>query len=188
VLTNLIHDIDTLRFVCGEIESLQAVVTNGARGLPINDTAAVVLRFVDGAVGTISMSDAVAAPWAWDLTSGENPFFGRNTENCYLLAGTEGALAVPQLKLWHYGAESGWGAALSTELVPFEPGDPYVRQLGHFVAVILGEEQPISTGADATRTLAATLAVERAAAGGSIITLSPTPAPPPRVTPEGSLV
>ena len=117
------------------------------------------------------MSDAVAAPWAWDLTSGENPFFSHNTENCYLLAGTEGSLAVPQLKLWRYGTESGWGAALSTEIVPYEPADPYTRQLGHFLAVIRGTEQPVITGADATRTLAATLAVERAAASGNTITL-----------------
>jgi len=70
VLTNLIHDVDTLRFICGEIESLQAMVSNRARGLPFSDTAAVTVRFVNGAVGTISMSDVVAAPWAWDLASG----------------------------------------------------------------------------------------------------------------------
>ena len=138
VLTNLIHDIDTLRFVCGEIESLQAFASNGGRGLPFNDTAAVALRFTNGALGTISMSDAVAAPWAWDLTSGENSSFGHNPENCYLLAGTAGALAVPRLKLWRYGAHTGWGATLSPQNLPFEPADPYARQLGHFLAVIRG--------------------------------------------------
>lgn len=80
VLTNLIHDIDVLRFVCGEITSVQAIVSSAGRGLPINDTAVVSLRFAGGGLGTITMSDAVAAPWAWDITSGENPFFGRTDE------------------------------------------------------------------------------------------------------------
>ena len=35
VLTNLIHDIDTVRFICGEIESLQAVVSNAGAGIAV---------------------------------------------------------------------------------------------------------------------------------------------------------
>lgn len=171
VLTNLIHDIDLLRFVCGDIESVQALVSTSGRGLPINDTAVVALRFASGALGTITMSDAVAAPWAWDLTSGENPFFGRTNENCYLLAGSDASLAVPSMRLWRYVDEVGWGSPLSEESVAVEPGDPYARQLSHFLAVIRGEELPVITGTDATATLAATLAVEEAAAAGRPIQL-----------------
>ncbi len=171
VLTNLIHDIDLLRFVCGEIESVQALVSSAGRGLPINDTAVVTMRFTDGALGTITMSDAVAAPWAWDLTSGENPFFGRTDENCYLLAGSEASLAVPSMRLWRYADEVGWAAPLTEERLTVEPGDPYARQLRHFLAVIRGEVEPVVSGADATATLAATLAVERAAADGRPVDL-----------------
>ena len=171
VLTNLIHDIDVLRLVCGEITSVQAITSNGVRGLPINETAVVALRFANGALGTVTMSDAVAAPWAWDLNAGENPFFGHNKENCYLFAGTQGALAVPRLTLWRYQGERGWGADLSRETVDVEQGDPYVLQLRHFLAVIRGEQEPVITGEDATRTLAATLAVEQAAENGGTVTL-----------------
>lgn len=171
VLTNLIHDIDLLRFVCGEIASVQALVSTAGRGLPINDSAVVSLQFADGALGTITMSDAVAAPWAWDITSGENPFFGHTDENCYLLAGSEASLAVPSLRLWRYAGEVGWGAPLTEERLPLEPGDPYARQLAHFRAVIRGAEKPVITGADATATLAATLAVEEAAAAGRPVEL-----------------
>ena len=42
----------------------------------------------------------MAAPWSWEMTSGENPAYPRQEENCYLIAGTEGALSIPKLELW----------------------------------------------------------------------------------------
>ena len=167
VLTNLIHDLDVLRFVCGEIESLQAVASGSARGLPFDDTVALTVRFDGGALGTVTMSDAVAAPWAWDLTSGDNPAtFPQHPENCYLLSGTEASLAVPKLELWRYDGEPGWQTPMRRELLDVPREDPYARQLSHFVAVVRGAEDPVITGADATRTLAATVAVEEAARTG----------------------
>lgn len=168
----MIHDIDVLRFVCGEIDSVQALTSSAGRGLPINDTAVVSVSFAGGALGTITMSDAVAAPWAWDLTSGENPFFGRTDENCYLLAGSEASLAVPSMRLWRYPGAIGWATELAEDRVPVATGDPYARQLAHFLAVIRGDERPVVGARDATATLAATLAVEEAAAAGHRIALS----------------
>ena len=172
VLTNLIHDLDVLRFVCGEIESLQAVASSDARGLPLADTVALTLRFAGGALGTVTMSDAVAAPWAWDLTSGDNPtVFPQHPENCYFLAGTEASLTVPKLELWRYDGEPGWQRPLRREVLDVAHEDPYTRQLRHFVAVVRGDEEPVITGADATRTLAATVAVDEAARTGLPVAL-----------------
>ncbi len=84
ILINLVHDIDDLRFICGEIASIQAMTTNGARGHAVEDTAAIALRFAGGALGTITVSDAVAAPWSWELTSGEAAMYPQRPENCYL--------------------------------------------------------------------------------------------------------
>jgi predicted dehydrogenase len=94
ILINLIHDLDDLRFICGEIASVQAITSNGARGFAVEDTAAITLAFVNGALGTVTLSDAVAAPWSWEITSGEAPNYPQRPENCYLFAGTEGSLAV----------------------------------------------------------------------------------------------
>jgi predicted dehydrogenase len=166
LLINCIHDVDDLRFVCGEIAEVQAFASNTARNLPVEDTAAITLRFASGALGTITLSDAVAAPWAWEVTSGEYDYYPRHAENCYFLSGTEGSLAVPKMELWKYGEKKGWYTPLSREVLPVKAEDSQSRQLRHFCRVIRGEEAPRSSGADATRTLAAVLAMHVSARTG----------------------
>jgi len=171
VLINLIHDIDDLRFICGEISTLQAISSNSVRGFAVEDTAAIIVGFANGALGTLTVSDTAATPWNWEMNVGENPFFPRQTENCYYFGGTEGGLSVPKMELWHYPGEKGWGAPFSRETIEVTPADPYVQQIRHFCRVILGEEKPFITGADGARTLAATLAVNKAAKTGTSVQL-----------------
>lgn len=167
LLINLIHDMDDLRFICGELAEVRAIVSSAARGFDVEDTASIALRFAGGALGSITVSDAVAAPWSWELSSGENPAYPQQHENCYFFCGTQGSLALPRLELWSYAGPQGWHAPLSRELLEVKGEEPLARQLRHFCRVIRGEEQPRSGGEDATRTLAATLAVRQAALSGS---------------------
>ena len=132
----------------------------------MEDTAVVLLNFASGALGTLTVSDTAVAPWGWELTSGENPAYPRNHENCYLTAGTAGALTVPKLELWHYGTAKGWNSPLSCERVEVAVVDPLVRQIQFFCRVIRGKERPRITGADATRTLACVQAIQEAARTG----------------------
>ncbi|MCA1371958.1 gfo/Idh/MocA family oxidoreductase, partial [Bradyrhizobium sp. BRP14] len=83
LLINLIHDIDNLRFICGEIVEVQALTSNKVRGFAVEDTAALLLRFANGALGTVTVSDATPAPWSWELSSGENPAYPRQDQPCY---------------------------------------------------------------------------------------------------------
>lgn len=167
VLINLIHDVDDLRFICGEIVAVDAMLSRARRGFAVEDTAAVVARFENGALATFLVSDAVAAPWSWELTSGENPVYPQQSENCYLIAGTVGALAVPKLELWRYRGARGWHEALSRDVLKVEPGEPFLRQIRHFADVVRGRAAPLVTAADALRTLEVTLAIGEAARGES---------------------
>lgn len=163
VAINVIHAVDDLRYLCGEIAGMKAFVSNALRGFPVEDSAAVAMRFESGAMGTLTLSDKAAAPWSWELTSGENPAYPHSPEDCYFVAGTDGAIAVPSLRHWSYGKERGWNAPLSMTRVNVEHADPLTLQLRHFCAVIEGRERPIITAGDAIRTLAATLAIHEAA-------------------------
>jgi predicted dehydrogenase len=164
VLINLIHDIDDLRFLIGEIARLQAITSNAVRGFAVEDSAVVNLQFENGALGSITCSDAAAAPWSWELTSGENPAFARNREDCCFISGTEGSLAVPTMRMWTYGADRGWNAPLHLTQLAQDEADPLARQLEHFCAVIRREVQPACSGEDGAKTLAATLAIHESAA------------------------
>lgn len=174
ILINLIHDIDNLRFIAGDIAAVQAMTSNARRGFAVEDTAALLLRFHDGAIGTVMLSDTVAAPWSWELTSGERTSYTYpNTgQDCYLIAGAEGALAVPSLRLWRYEGAQSWQLPLPEERLAVEEADPIRVQAGHFADVIRGRAEPLITARDAARTLEATLAVTKAAAGSGEVVLS----------------
>jgi len=172
VLINLIHDIDNLRFLIGDIARLQAMTSNAVRGFQVEDGAVVNLQFANGTLGSITCSDAAAAPWSWELTSGENLAYPRQREDCCFITGTDGSLAVPTMHLWHYGAERGWMAPLHQTQLPQTDVDPLARQLDHFCAVIRREAQPICSGDDGAKTLQATLAIHESAAAKREVVLN----------------
>lgn len=166
LLTNLIHDLDLLRHLCGEVRQVQAFTSNGVRGLANEDSAVVLLQFASGALGSLTGSDGVAAPWSWELDSGENPVYPRQADQpCYLLAGTAGALSIPQLKRWHYAeAGGGWHQPLLQEQEACPAGQALRLQLQHFIRVARGEVEPLVSAQDAGRTLALLEAIRQAAA------------------------
>jgi predicted dehydrogenase len=176
VLINLIHEIDQLRFIGGEIVQVQALSSNAVRGFAVEDTAAAVLRLANGALATLALSDTAVAPWCWDFCAGEQGQYPRQEVNTLFFAGTEGSLSLPDLSLWHYTGERHWHRPITREQTTAHtvgPGaDPYTRQLQHFAAVIRGEEAPLCSALDGLRTLEATLAVLEAARTGRSVTCS----------------
>ena len=171
ILINLIHDIDCLRYIVGEIESVQAMASNRRRQFEIEDTVSVSLRFTNGALGTIAGSDTTPAPWSWEISAGENPDYPHASDaNCYLIAGTKAALAIPSLKRWHHEPARDWFNHLEQTSDDVQPKNPLAEQMQHFADVIRGKTQPRIDGVDGTRTLAVTLAIREAAEHGGIIT------------------
>ncbi len=166
ILINLVHDIDNLRFICGEIEEVQALTSNRVRGFAVEDTAALLLKFASGALGTVTISDVTPAPWSWELSSGENAAYPKQDQPCYLFAGTRGSLSVPNMELWSYPGDDGWYAPLNRTEVTVSPFDPLVEQLRHFLAVIARREVPLVSVEDAMGTLAVLEAVNEAARTG----------------------
>lgn len=168
MLTNLIHDLDLLRHLCGEVVQVQAFTRNDVRGFANEDSAAVLLQFANGALGSLTGSDAVAAPWSWELDSGESPVYPRQDgQPCYLLAGTQGALSIPQLKRWHYAeVGAGWHTPLLQREESIPAGEALTLQLQHFVRVARGEQAPLIDAADGGRTLALVEAIRQAAQSG----------------------
>jgi predicted dehydrogenase len=160
VLINLVHEIDSLRFICGEIVSVTARIQNGLRDHPKEETAAMLLEFEGGALGTFLLSDVAPSPWTWEQATGENPDFPLVSENVYRFVGSEASLEFPNLVLWrHTEGTADWNHLITPQAIETDFEDAYVAQCRHFCAVISGTEQPRITAADAARSLLATLAV-----------------------------
>ena len=167
VLINAIHDIDCLRMLCGDIETVNAATGNAIRKFDVEDTAAAVLQFKSGALGTLLVSDTVSTPFTWEWGSRENPNRPHEPENCFLVAGTQGSLSVPTLQhRWHKPGEESWDNPLLQMRVPFWPADAYHEQMRNFCGVIRGTEKPVLSGRDGTNTLATTLAITESARRG----------------------
>jgi len=155
MLINLVHDLDLLRFLVGEVVSIQATTSNAVRGFDVEDTASVILEFENGALGSFLISDAAVSPWGWDQSTEDDPTFPYNPgSSCYSIAGTTGSLAFPQLAHYYQPGKSSWNKPLSLRFDPKPTGNSYTNQLKHFIKVARGEVDPIVSVADATATLA----------------------------------
>ena len=170
ILINMIHEVDDLRSVCGEIDAVQAFASSATRGFAVEDTVTIGLRFGSGALGSFVLSDTAAAARSWEQTSGENLSYARYPdEDCYLISGVDGSLSVPTMRLKTVVGERSWWQPMKEEIVAVERADPLALQLEHFCAVVRGEAAPLVEGRDALQTLRVTLAIAEAARSGRIV-------------------
>jgi len=173
ILINMIHEIDLIRHLCGDVSSVQAVSSSRIRAHEVEDSAACTLELDNGTIANISLSDTVATPWSWDTAAGEDlQLFDYRQVPTHFLAGTNGALSLPDGTLWSYDGEKGRHRPIHDERIPMEEENVYANQLRHFVDVVSGAAEPLIDAHDAARTLAATLAVVEAARTGLKIDMS----------------
>ena len=175
ILINMIHEVHNLRLLCGAITAVQAIASHAVRGFAVEDTVAITLQFASGVLGSFMLSDTAASARNWEHTSQENKAYpSYDDEDCYVIAGTNGSLSVPTMRLKTYpgpDARSWWK--------PFEQGvvglvreDPLVRQMEHFGAVARGEVQPLVSAADGLSNLRVTEAIAQAARSGHTVQLA----------------
>lgn len=170
---NAVHDIDMLRHLCGDIQSIRAMESRAARGFAAEDTAVLIMRFVGGALATVNIADAVVAPWSWELTARENPVYPVSGESCYFIGGDAASLALPNITLWQNPGEKGWWQPITATRHPYEfRGDSMLRQMAHFVAVINGDAAPIVSGEDGLWALVVVEAAKESAASGGEIDIA----------------
>src|SRR6185312_5724213 len=158
ILINMIHEVDDLRSICGEIDAVQALASSAARGFAVEDTVSLSLRFRNGALGSFILSDSAAASRSWEQTSGENATYARYPdEDCYWISGIDGSLAVPTMRLKTVVGERSWWQPMREQIV----------------AVDRGEASPLVEGRDALQTLRVTLAIAEAARTGRVVATAP---------------
>ena len=169
---NLIHDLDLLRYLVGEVASVQAQAIPSRRGHAPEDLLTALLRFDGGALGTVTVSDAIAAPWSWELTAGENPAYPRTDQSAYLIGGTEGSLSLPDLRVWRHGDAPDWMTPIGATTLLRDRADALVAQVEDLARVVRTGDAPLVSGLEGLRTLRLLEAIQAAAAGGGTVAVS----------------
>jgi len=140
-----IHDIDYLRWLCGDVSRVFA------RGLTFHglgvDHTLITLRFASGVIGHIEAS--------WAFPAG-------NFRTCFELAGTEGLLAhdsddARTLDVHYHSGSAPAGLPLIGDMAPLHD-DPYFRELQHFLDALDSGSDFLVTPQDALAALRVALA------------------------------
>ena len=168
LLINLIHDLDSLRFICGEIREVYARTSSAIREFDVEDSLSISIAFDNGALGSVLASDATPAAWSYEATVGENPRYFRTNENCYHFLGTKASLAFPTMQFWRYADPSrkGWEHPMEQSRIAVNAADPLEIQLEHFCRVVRGEEEPVMNAREGVQSLAVAIAVQKSASKG----------------------
>src|SRR3954466_16216844 len=173
ILLNLTPEVNNLLSLVGDIERVQATTSSSTRGFPVEDTSAMIFRFANGALGTFLLSDTAGSARSWEQTSQENPRHPTyGDEDAYHIAGTEGSLSVPTMRLKIFEGKRSWWEPFETSTESLERSDPLANQVKHFAAVIRGEAEPICSGRDGLKTLQVVDAVVEAARTGRPVNLT----------------
>jgi predicted dehydrogenase len=174
ILINMIHEVDAMRSLLGEIVSVQAQASNAIRGFEVEDTVAITLRFAGGALGTFMLSDTAACARSWEQTSRENTAYATyEDEDSYVVMGTHGSLAIPTMRLRTYSRDEdrSWFKPFDTSVVPVRRADPLALQMAHFADVIRGAAEPLVSGRDGLMNLRVVDAIARAAKDGGTVNI-----------------
>jgi len=176
ILLNMIHEIHSLRMLCGEIVAVQAFSSHATRKFQVEDTVAINLRFASGALGTFLLSDTAASARSWEQTSKENRAYSSYPdEDCYVIAGTSGSLSVPTMRLKTYATpeDRSWWKPFEESVAELTREDPLKNQMEHFGRVVRGEAEPLVNARDGLQNLRITEAIVKAAKTGSVVDTSP---------------
>lgn len=175
LVINAIHELDNMRYILGEVDSVQAFVTNEVRGNPVEDAGVANIRFKSGVLLSYFFSDAVASKYAYDLVAKEDPFYHPQTADCYYFFGEKGQLSFPSMTLSTYGANSGgsdWRYPFHEEVVPVQRFNPIAGETKAFADMILHGGENRCTASDATGTLLVIEAIRKSAETGRSVSMS----------------
>lgn len=129
--------------------------------------AAAELEFDNGALGTITVSDSIAASFSWEMSARETAVFPPTPESCVMTGGSRASLSLPDLRVWsHTGETADWWTPISATSLTCATADPLVQQIAHFGDGIRDGVAPRVSGRDGARTRVVIEAIQASALSG----------------------
>lgn len=147
VVNTLCHPLDYLRWMLGEVDSLNAATSNLGLNLPVEDTADILLRFSNGTMANVHLD-----------------YLQRPGQHTLLIIGTHGSItwenAIGIARLYDPQSRNWEESSLPTD---FERNHLFLAEMGHFLQVAKKLEAPLCTLEDGIAALKLTDAVHQAA-------------------------
>lgn len=162
VLINLVHEVDLLRHLFGDVSVVQAIGSNALRGAARVESGVVGLGFASGVSASIAFADSAVSPWGFEAGTGENPNIGTTGEDYLRITGSSGSIGFPSLTVWSGAAD--WSEAAVPAAREAARNVPLEAQLAHFRDVVAGGVAPLVSALEGRRSLEVTLEIERAVA------------------------
>ena len=150
-----IHCIDLLRFLCGPVESVAALVETLVDDSPVADTATLLLRMASGAQAVVT------SHWT---TANHEPERANGVEIC----GTEGSIIAAPISAKDSAGTLQVKTAAGMRDYSIEPGGlrPHVALLGAFAEAVAGDGPNPIPGEEGLAGLAVVEAANESARGG----------------------
>lgn len=141
------HEIDYLRWFMGDVQKVYCTCAKlSALEIDVEDTAELTLMFEDGAIAQLHL-DCVQRGY---------------TRRCKLV-GEDGTLVWDAASgIHHLDQSGGW----KIEPIDFDLNQSYVAEMGHFLACMAGDDEPLVDGREGKRVLEVALGALRSAAAG----------------------
>lgn len=162
LMNQAIHAIDELQWLMGGVESVEALTDTLARDLECEDTAALAVRFENGALGTVEATTAVKG--------GVDRVEVNGTEGTVALDGQ----AIARLEVGT-GAESRYGAETESREVDVGEvawGEPHAAVVGDFVDALRTGREPMVPAREAREAVDAVLAAYESVERGEPVALA----------------
>ena len=168
---NTIHEIDDLRFIVGEIRQVYAEVSNKTRGFEVEDTASILLRFKDGGLANILVSDCTPSPFFYEANCQEDKGFSPTLKDSYYIFGTKASIAMPSMEKYYYIEEEreGWRWPITNTRIEVPRVNPMLEEMLNFCRMIRDDENPVITPEDAKKNLEVIIAIKESAKSGKAI-------------------
>lgn len=158
VILDAIHEIDYLCWLLGEVEAVSCFSGKlSSLAIDTEDTAALILRFIDGTLGEIHL-DYVQRSY---------------TRQCHIV-GEEGTIRWDYTSgevRWYCAATQQWHRVTNPR--GWETNQMYRDEMQHFLRCVAGEEVPSLDVNTAARVLRVALAAKSSAATGQVMQLVP---------------
>ena len=158
VMINIVHDLDLLRFIFGDISKMAGFGSSQIRNQARVESGAAAILFETGMTATISFADTAPSPWGFEAGIGENPNIATSGQDMLWITGTKGGISFPSMTQWSGAAD--WSEAPTAHKLQTEKAIPLEQQLRHFLDVMAGTAEPLISILDASKTLANTLELE----------------------------